>query len=311
VSADEQIKTVFLSSVARGLEEYRDAVYLEIERLDGYHCVRMEDFGARELDSATFCAQRAAACDIFVGLIGQRYGSSPPDDVRSFTEIEFDAAKAAGKPCLIFAAPEEFPVPADLIEPDDVRARLRAFRARVLAQPAGWFEGDKKDLALRVVEAFHNRRKELLTIFDPPNESRKTYLLFPYVTQAPGYDTGIGISNTGADPLGTQGEPGVCTFHYYGSGRDGSPPPSPQVSAVVNPGVICEYTLYNGSSQWLLDNRGAGFKGYLIVECNFPHAHGFAFISSLGGGPREAGVNTGYVATAIKPFGEGGQRGPR
>src|ERR1035437_5255556 len=130
------VRTVFLSSVARGLEEYRDAVYREIERLDGYHCVRMEDFGARELDSAKFCAQRAAACDIFVGLVGQRYGSSPPDEVRSFTEIEFDSAKAAGKPCLIFAAPEEFAVPANLIEPDEVRARLRAFRARVLAQPA-------------------------------------------------------------------------------------------------------------------------------------------------------------------------------
>jgi hypothetical protein len=45
---------------------------------------------------------------------------------------------------LIFAAPEEFGVSANLIEPDDVRARLKAFRGRVLAQPAGWFESDKK-----------------------------------------------------------------------------------------------------------------------------------------------------------------------
>src|SRR5580700_2836524 len=98
------VRTVFLSSVAQGLEEYREAVYRAIERLDGYHCVRMEDFGAREIESAKFCAQRAAECDVFVGLVGQRYGSSPPDDPRSFTEIEFDAAKARGIPCLIFAA---------------------------------------------------------------------------------------------------------------------------------------------------------------------------------------------------------------
>jgi hypothetical protein len=302
VNVEKPVKTVFLSSVARGLEEYRDAVYREIERLDGYHCVRMEDFGARDLDSAKFCAQRAAACDIFVGLVGQRYGSSPPDDDRSFTEIEFDAAKAAGKSCLIFAAPEEFAVPANLIEPDNVRERLKAFRARVLDQPAGWFGGDEKDLALRVVEAFHNRRDELVSnrkiIQD---QGRKTHLLFPYVTQAPGYDTGIAISNTGVDPLGTQGESGVCTLHYYGRMSNGSPAPSPQTSALVGPGQVCTYTLYNGSPQWLLDNRGSGFSGYMIVECNFPYAYAYAFMGDLGGGPGKAGVSTGYIATVIKP----------
>jgi hypothetical protein len=75
----EPVKIVFLSSAARGLEEYREAVYHAIERIDGYHCVRMEDFGARELESAEFCSKRAAECDIFVGIVGQRYGSSPPD----------------------------------------------------------------------------------------------------------------------------------------------------------------------------------------------------------------------------------------
>jgi hypothetical protein len=270
VNVERPVKTVFLSSIARGLEEYREAVYRAIERLDGYHCVRMEDFGARGLESAKFCAQKAAECDVFVGLVGQRYGSSPPDDDRSFTEIEFDAAKASGKPCLIFAAPEEFGVPANLIEPDNVRARLKAFRGRVLAQPAGWFESDKKDLALKVVEAFHNLRAELVSSRRiVPDETRKTYLLFPWLTQAPGYDGGIAVSNTGADPLGTQGEPGVCTFHYYGTMGNGSPAPAPQTSALVGPGQVCTYTLYNGSAQWLLDNRGAGFMATSSSSATF------------------------------------------
>lgn len=266
------MKTVFLSSAARGLEEYREAVYQAIERLDGYHCLRMEDFGARELESAEFCARRAAECDVFVGLVGQRYGSSPPDDDRSFTEIEFDAAKAKEVPCLIFAAPEEFAVPANLIEPDTMRARLKAFRARALAQPAGVFDGDEKDLALLVVEAFHNLRHELVSGRQiAPNENRKTHLLFQFVTQQYGYDTGISISNTGADPFGTRGESGVCTFHYYG--RTGQPPfipPPPQVSAIVNRGAVLLCTLSQGAPEWLLDNRGANFAGYVIVECNFP-----------------------------------------
>jgi len=42
------LKSVFLSSTARDLHPHRQAVYPAIEALDGYHCVRMEDFGARD-----------------------------------------------------------------------------------------------------------------------------------------------------------------------------------------------------------------------------------------------------------------------
>ena len=44
-------KTVFLSSTGKDLTEYREAAYKAIEGLDGYHCVRMEDFGARDWDA--------------------------------------------------------------------------------------------------------------------------------------------------------------------------------------------------------------------------------------------------------------------
>jgi hypothetical protein len=200
-------------------------------------------------------------------------------------------------------AHEEFPVPANLIESDQKRARLKAFRDRALSQPAGVFQGDEKELALLVVEAIHNLREDLVSTHEPVPEGEKTYLLLPWVTQAPGYDTGIAISNTGSDLLGAKGRSGVCTFHYHGSMANGSSPPSSQVSAVVAPGQVCTYTLYNGSSQWLLDNRGAGFSGYLVIECNFPYANAFAHIGGLGGSANRAGgsTSTGYLATVVKP----------
>ena len=37
--------TVFLSSTAKDLQAHRDAAYHAVEGLDGFHCVRMEDFG--------------------------------------------------------------------------------------------------------------------------------------------------------------------------------------------------------------------------------------------------------------------------
>ena len=37
---------VFLSSTAKDLQEYRDAVFAAIQACDDLHCVRMEDIGA-------------------------------------------------------------------------------------------------------------------------------------------------------------------------------------------------------------------------------------------------------------------------
>ncbi len=92
----------------------------------------MEDFGARTIPTAEFCEDAVKSCDIFVGIVGQRYGSCPGNSKLSFSEIEYSAAVAAGLPTLMFMAGEEFPVPAKLIEPDEQRERLQYFRRRVL-----------------------------------------------------------------------------------------------------------------------------------------------------------------------------------
>lgn len=55
------IKTVFLSSTSKDLTQYREAAYRAIERLDGYHCVRMEDFGARNWRADAFCRAKPPA----------------------------------------------------------------------------------------------------------------------------------------------------------------------------------------------------------------------------------------------------------
>ena len=41
--AGSQFTTVFLSSTAKDLQEWRDAVAEAIGKLAGFHCVRMED----------------------------------------------------------------------------------------------------------------------------------------------------------------------------------------------------------------------------------------------------------------------------
>ena len=139
-------------------------------------------------------------------------------------------------------------------------------------------------------------------------------MLFPYVTQAPGYDTGIAIANTTADPYGTSPQQGSVEFWYYGTLTNGGAAPGTQCTNTASPGTcpgttvvaggqVLTYTLYNGSAQWGLDNRGAGFTGYLIAQAQFQYCHAFAFIGGLGGGPAANsstnGLSEGYLALIL------------
>ncbi len=151
-----EMKTVFLSSTGRDLTEYRDRAYKGVEGLDGYHCMRMEDFGARNWGADAFDRAKVGECEVFVGLQGHCYGSCPEGTEQSYTVLEYEAALASNLPRLMFLAPEDFPLPASLIEPDEKRVRQRAFRERVSAERIRDTFTSPDDLATRVVSAIRN-----------------------------------------------------------------------------------------------------------------------------------------------------------
>ncbi len=154
------VKKIFLSSTYRDLAKHRAAVIEAIERLDGYHCVRMENFGARDWEADDFCRAKVQECDLFIGIVGHLYGSRPENSAQSYTEREFDAAVAANKPRLMFIAPEDFSFPANLIEPDEPRQKQREFRQRASTGRIRDTFTSPEDLAGRVVQAIHNWEKE-------------------------------------------------------------------------------------------------------------------------------------------------------
>jgi hypothetical protein len=115
-----------------------------------------------------------------------------------------------------------------------------------------------------------------------------TNLLWPYVTNQAGFDTGMVISNTSMDPFGTATQEGKCTINYYGNSAGGNPP-APDTTPLVGAGGYAVWTLSSGggvkpygkSIEGVI-NSAPGFEGYVIAQCLFQYAHGYAFISDLG-----------------------------
>jgi hypothetical protein len=97
-----------------------------------------------------------------------------------------------------------------------------------------------------------------------------TAMLFPYVINVNGFDTGIAIANTTTDIFGTAAQAGVCSFYFYGTA-------APTVNPFVTPTVATGTDYAN-----LASTMAPGFDGYMIANCNFQYAHGFAFVSDVG-----------------------------
>jgi len=185
-------KTVFLSSTAKDLTAYRRAAGDAINALDGYKCIRMEDFGARDAMADDFCQAKVKECDVFVGILGHCYGSSPKGSEKSYTEQEYDAAIATGKPRLMFLAPEDFLLPANLVESEERRKKQRAFRDRVSTERIRDTFSTPDDLTWRVVQAIHNWAQQQAAADQRPAPARaegiiplppQPYFAHPYPLQ--------------------------------------------------------------------------------------------------------------------------------
>ena len=109
-----------------------------------------------------------------------------------------------------------------------------------------------------------------------------THLLFPFVTNQAGFDTGLAISNTSQDPYGTSTQTGTCTLNFYG---DTAP------AAFTTPADVAAGTTWTTTAL----SVAPGFQGYVIADCQFQYAHGFAFVTRVGA----VDVAMGYLPLVI------------
>src|SRR5215469_9906978 len=104
-----------------------DAVLDAVSRA-GRAPVDMRYFAAREGEPAEYCRQRVRECEVYVAVVGFRYGSVVPGQAVSYTELEFDEATAAGLPRLVFLLSGTVKVPDGLADAD--RGAVQRFRRK-------------------------------------------------------------------------------------------------------------------------------------------------------------------------------------
>lgn len=143
----------------------------------------------------------------------------------------------------------------------------------------------------------------------------QTTLLFPFVSTN-GVETGIALSNTSTDPgliggvTGGTATPnqGACTLTFYGSNSTAAGTPlTPITVTAPDPGFATKNVQPTGTTNaFAIGAAGlvpSGFSGYMIAQCNYLYAHGFAYIAYQLGS--SIGSTMGYTANVLtsRPIG--------
>jgi tetratricopeptide (TPR) repeat protein len=130
---------VFISRTSEMREFPSGKSYVaEVERAitaAGHVIVDMGTFPAADRGPAQVCVDRVRSCEVYVGVLGTRYGSPVRDrpDV-SYTELEFDAATEAGLDRLVFLLDTDADgvgIPPSRLIDLEFGERQNAFRQRV------------------------------------------------------------------------------------------------------------------------------------------------------------------------------------
>ena len=152
---------IFISGTMRGLPTERERVAATIRNM-GLEPVWAEKRGATDRPSREECERMARTCHVYLGLYGLSYGwKFPPEETTSATEFEWQTAKRAGKPMLIYRQKGQ---------PDPEQA---AFLGRVGDWQQGrfWYEFEtlddllphlRDDLARLIAESFRPKRPGIL-----------------------------------------------------------------------------------------------------------------------------------------------------
>lgn len=158
---------VFLSSTWEDMRDVYRPFVLQNLRAAGTEPIGMEDFGSNSERGDQHSVREVRSANVYVGLIGFRYGSLARGESKSITQLEYEEARRLSPmPVLIYLASERVgeiervratfrPETLDTIgapaSAQQQRARLDAFRQTLLAHHTCSFFTSPQDVASMIV----------------------------------------------------------------------------------------------------------------------------------------------------------------
>jgi hypothetical protein len=152
-------KTVFISSTFLDLKNERKEVWDCLEKFD-VNVKGMEQFGARKSDPLTTCLNEVETSDIFVGIVGMRYGTEDTNTGKSYSQLEYEKAIEKNLEILIYIIDEEnAQVTPQLIQFDKV-GKLNNYKQVLKDRHTVDYFAGSRDLVSKLQRKFN----ELLTL---------------------------------------------------------------------------------------------------------------------------------------------------
>ena len=151
-----EINRIFVSSTWEDLKKYRRAVINSLQTL-GSSFYAMEYFCASSKTSKQECLDKVADSNIFIIIIGMRYGSIDPETGKSYTQLEYEKAVETGCNVLAFLIDtEKQPVLPKNMDDGIAKEKLLALKKTITSKHNSSFFTTKDDLAKKVLEALHS-----------------------------------------------------------------------------------------------------------------------------------------------------------
>ena len=146
---------VFVSSTFTDLKEERQAAVEAILKA-GHIPAGMELFTAGNKSQLDVIKQWIKESDVYVLLLGARYGSIEPTSHLSYTEVEFDYARELGLPFFAVVLSDSGRAAKVRVDGEEVLERANvakydAFRVKVCSQLCSFFD-TTKDIKLAILE---------------------------------------------------------------------------------------------------------------------------------------------------------------
>ena len=174
---------VFISSTYIDMISYRDALQTAITNCDSI-AYGMERFVPAPIRPLDRCYEEIAGSQIYVLLLGHRYGEIDKDTGKSYTELEYDKAKEMGLPILAFLLDtDKVGAPAKFRESDAQYSALVRFKNELKNSKeitTGEFasEKDLQDKATRAIKETIDRLQAVVQTAEDPSIGAKLYAKF-------------------------------------------------------------------------------------------------------------------------------------